>query len=242
MKNFKTIFPFFFCLAAIFIASSCEEFFKKKGQVTFGSNFHVVNCISTVTIYLDGQNIGTLSNSVDSIYDCGLKENITKEISVGKHHYKIEIRPQYGDGCTKDLSGTFTISENECKKIFIDYLQVFNKTNNCDKDVIISCEEYKTAPDDFVVVNSLKIEDDCLKVNFSASACSGSTWIVKLIDSGIVAESYPCQRSLRLSLENKEMCEAWITKEFLFNIKELQIAGNDKVFLNISGKQILYEY
>ena len=65
-----------------------------------------------------------MQNPVIGIDNCGEFENITKEISIGKHSYKVEIRPDNGAGCTKDISGTFEISENECKKIFIDYFQI----------------------------------------------------------------------------------------------------------------------
>ena len=98
---------------------------KKIGIVTFGANYHVINCVTKVTIFLDGENIGTLQNYVDAIHDCGEIGTLTKEISVGKHTYKVEIRPPTGEGCKNDITGTFTISENECEKIFIDFFQLF---------------------------------------------------------------------------------------------------------------------
>lgn len=110
------------------------------------------------------------------------------------------------------------------------------------RDVIIDLQEYRNAPNDPLVINSLKIEGDNLIIDFSASGCDGKTWVVKLIDSGMIAESYPVQRTLRLSLENKEACDAFIGKEISFNIKSLQIQGYDRVSLNVSGKNILYVY
>ena len=35
---------------------------------------------------------------------------------------------------------------------------------------------------------------------------------------------------------------AVIGKEISFDIKDLQIVGNNKVILHVSGKEILYEY
>ncbi len=81
-----------------------------------------------------------------------------------------------------------------------------------------------------------------MNIKFGASGCDGNTWIVKLIDSGEIAESYPCQRTLRLSLDNQEECEAIPTKEISFDISDLQIMGNNKVILHVSGEEILYEY
>lgn len=211
---------------------------NEEGYVTFGANYHVINCISTVTVFIDDENIGTLQQSVDTISECGEEGNLTKKIAVGKHTYRVEIR----GGCTKDIAGTFVISENKCEKIFIDYYQIFNSQSNCDQDVIINQAEYENAPNHPVSIEDMQIEDNCLRIKFASSGCSGSTWVVKLIDMGVVAESYPCQRTLRLSLDNKEACLAVIDKEMSFNIEDLQIHGDNKVLLNISGTWILYEY
>ncbi len=88
----------------------------------------------------------------------------------------------------------------------------------------------------------MKIERDCLNIRFGASGCDGDTWTVKLIDSGMIVESYLCQRTLRLSLDNNEACTAVPTKVISFNIKDLRINGNDKVILHVSYNEILYEY
>lgn len=215
---------------------------KMTGFVTFGANYHIINCISSVTIFIDNEIVGTLTNPTDTIVYCGEESNITQELTVGDHSYKIEIRPEIGTGCTKDINGTFTISENECEKIFIDYLKVFSTPSACDQSVIISPTDYQNAPNDPFSITELNITGDCLNIKFAASGCDGNTWIVKLIDSGIVAESYPCQRTLRLSLDNKEVCTAVPEKEISFDITGLQIVGNNKVLLNVSGEEILYEY
>lgn len=118
-----------------------------------------------------------------------------------------------------------------------------NRSTVCDQSVIISKDKYNSAPGDHLTIINAKLNDDCLKINFASSGCSGSSWEVKLIDSGVILYSNPPQRNLRLSLKNQELCAAVIGKEITFNVKDLQINGN-KVILNItnSGDQILYEY
>ena len=118
-----------------------------------------------------------------------------------------------------------------------------NRSTVCDQSVIISKDNYSSAPGDHLTIINAKLNDDCLKINFASSGCSGSSWEVKLIDSGVILYSNPPQRNLRLSLNNQEACAAVIGKEITFNVKDLQINGN-KVILNItnSGDQILYEY
>ena len=114
---------------------------------------------------------------------------------------------------------------------------------NCDFEILISKEQYAIAPADQLTINSLEINDNCLKINFSSGGCSGDTWELKLIDSEDILESSPPQRNLRLSLKNQELCQAYITKELTFDILDVQVDGN-KVQLNLtnSDKNILYEY
>lgn len=118
-----------------------------------------------------------------------------------------------------------------------------NNSIDYDQEVIISAVLYNSAPSDFLTINNVILTDDYLKINFSSSGCSGESWDVKLIDADVILESYPPQRNLRLSLENKELCEAYITKEITFDISKLQIDEN-QVLLNIKNfeSQVLYKY
>jgi hypothetical protein len=114
---------------------------------------------------------------------------------------------------------------------------------NCDFETVISTEQHANAPSDQLTINSLAINDNCLKINFSSSGCDGDTWELKLIDSEVVLYSFPPQRNLRLSLKNEELCKAYITKELTFDISNVQVDGN-QVQLNITNgdESILYEY
>ena len=115
---------------------------------------------------------------------------------------------------------------------------------NCDFETLISTEQYANAPSDQLNVNSIEINGNCLKINFSASGCDGNSWEVKLIDSEQIMKSNPLQRNLRLSLENNEDCTAVPGKTLTFDISELQILDDNQVYLNItnSDDQILYQY
>lgn len=114
---------------------------------------------------------------------------------------------------------------------------------NCDSKSVINAQEYGNATSAQFRINSLEIVDDCLKINFSSGGCDGNTWKVKLIDSGAILKTDPPQRNLKLLLRNEELCEAYITKEFTFDISNLKVDGN-MTQLNItnSDKTILYEY
>jgi len=118
-----------------------------------------------------------------------------------------------------------------------------DKKTGCDQSVVISSDEFQNARYDLLTINNITISGDCLTINFGSSGCDGSTWIMKLIDSEAIAESYPPQRSLRLSFINEELCDAYFTKTLSFDIKPLRVSGN-KVILHIDGynESIIYEY
>lgn len=118
-----------------------------------------------------------------------------------------------------------------------------DRATNCDRFTIVDSVQFENAPKDQVTVNSVSINNDCLKINFSASGCNGDTWEIKLIDSNGISFSLPPQRDLRLSLKNDELCDAIITKELTFDIRDLQVEGNE-LLLNIENfaDQIRYEY
>lgn len=113
----------------------------------------------------------------------------------------------------------------------------------CDQQVIISESQYNSARTDQFNTDSMKIVGDCLKLKIGASGCNGESWVVKLIDSGLLLESNPPQRNLIISFENGELCNAVIGKEMSFDISSLQVEGTP-VKLNITntGDQLLYVY
>ncbi|GEM_PF-543345 len=244
MKKYRYIISALTLIWCSIILNSCnDKDDNKTGFVTFGANYDIINSVSTATVFIDNAGIGVLNNPTDLISDCGELSNITKELPVGRHVYKVEIRPQNGNEFAKDINGIVTISEGECEKIFIDYNQIFNQNQTgCNSNVIISESEYENAPNDPFTIEHIRIDGNCIKIKFNASGCDGSTWNIKLIDSGDITGYNPYKRTLRLSLDNKEECTAVPSVEATFNIKDLQIDGNNKITLNISGEEILYVY
>jgi hypothetical protein len=115
---------------------------------------------------------------------------------------------------------------------------------SCDKEVIVSSDEYNTSPDDQVTINTVELNGDCLAINFSSSGSSGNSWELELIAPETFLLSSPPQKNLRLSLKNEELCQAYITKELTFDISEAQGSGSDILWLNIMNydDQIPYEY
>ena len=119
-----------------------------------------------------------------------------------------------------------------------------NTTSNCDLDLIICPIQFANRPNDSVEIEAVDIKGDCLNITYSASGCDGSSWTVLLIDSSVVMESFPPQRHLRLSLDNDETCDAYITKTKSYDISAIQSEEYDSIILNLDGYSgsILYEY
>lgn len=113
----------------------------------------------------------------------------------------------------------------------------------CTKEVEINPNDYQSAPTDGITIIDIHIDGDCLVVQYGASGCSGDSWDLRLIDSGVVLESDPVQRNLILSLENDEACNAYFTKEVTFDLTALQTGGGE-IQLNITNTdhEILYSY
>ena len=118
--------------------------------------------------------------------------------------------------------------------------------STCDQVVLIDNYAYNNDSSSNFTINSVEIINNCLKINFGASGCDGSSWQEKLIDSEDILESSPVQRNLIFSLENSELCLAYFTKEVSFDISSLQIDNESSLILNISNGEnnfeLLYEY
>ena len=127
------------------------------------------------------------------------------------------------------LSTTFSCQESE------------NQSITCDKTVIIDNNLYKNGPDGYFFFNDVYIEDDCLIIEFSASGCSGESWELALFDAGVVKESYPVQRDIRMSLKNNEDCLAIFTRTVSFNLIPLR-NDDPRIYLNLKDWDELLEY
>ncbi len=114
----------------------------------------------------------------------------------------------------------------------------------CDATVVVDNSAYQTAETSFYSLASGEIEGDCLSVNIAASGCSGSSWVLTLVDSEDIAESMPPQRYLKLSLFNNEACLAVFNKEQSFDLTLLRIEGVNEILLNIEDfpEQLIYTY
>jgi len=118
-------------------------------------------------------------------------------------------------------------------------------TNSFDvhQTIIVDSELFINAPDDDFDFANAEIIGDSLKLTIRYGGGCGDVEI-KLIDSGAIMESYPVQRNIRLSLKDKDLCKALLTKVISFNLIPVRVSDNQKVSLNLAGWEspLLYEY
>jgi hypothetical protein len=116
-------------------------------------------------------------------------------------------------------------------------------SGDCDETAILDHDRYVKSPDGMYAILEASIADDCLTIKFGASGCDGSSWTIGLIDSEDVIEPQPPQRFIKLELENLETCLAFFTTEVSFDIRNLQVDGNE-VILNLKNfdTPISYKY
>lgn len=113
----------------------------------------------------------------------------------------------------------------------------------CDYNVVVDAQLYEKGTSSFFTLSDVNIVEDCLTLSVTSSGCSGDSWKFKLVDSGVIAESYPVQRYMRLLLTNNELCDAVITKKVSFNLTPIR-TGEHKVIIHLKNwdESLLYTY
>ena len=127
---------------------------------------------------------------------------------------------------------------------FIKKSAFVEKTDTCSVKAIESENIYANGPAAQHFIESVKLTNDCLYISYTSSGCSGDSWEVQLVDEGVVMESLPVQKNIRLSLTNEEDCQAVFKKELWVDLSPLQVSSESKINFNLEGwnDQILYEY
>lgn len=107
--------------------------------------------------------------------------------------------------------------------------------SGCQKAVVVDKDLYDNTITNNYGITSAVITGNCLEIKFSASGCSGDTWVVDLVDAKMVAESNPPQRKLRMKLANDEICTAMPAKTVTFDLTPLRLANTHSIILSLEG-------
>lgn len=130
-----------------------------------------------------------------------------------------------------------------CTVLFMGCSSSDDNGTVCDNEALINENRYEQAPRQGIFIKNATINGNCLQVNFEASGCDGSTWLIDLVDSGRVAFSLPAQRFIAIDLVNNEACLAVVDTTLSFDLNSLQLSG-DEIILNLQGwsEKISYRY
>lgn len=103
-----------------FFATGCEKSTEENmGNVSFGVNTHVINCIAVAEVFIDNKSQGLIPGYCDTIINCDSVNTLNIEISEGKHSYYIELKEQ-SSSCYNEQAGDFEVKDDECVKVFFD--------------------------------------------------------------------------------------------------------------------------
>lgn len=123
-----------------------------------------------------------------------------------------------------------------CKKDTID-----TASDICEQKLIVDSKLFDDAPNDDFTFNSVGIEGDCMTVSFSyGGGCEELK--VKLIDSESEGFSLPPTRFLRLSLDDDDNCEAWVTEEISFDLTPLRRGDSGEFYIDLQGWDGVLKY
>ncbi|APY07806.1 hypothetical protein BWZ20_05630 [Winogradskyella sp. J14-2] len=116
--------------------------------------------------------------------------------------------------------------------------------SDCVSFALIDGFSYENAATSPHVINNVTLNEDCLIVSATATACDGSTWTMQLMDSGEIEESNPPERFVKFFLINDESCLAEISRTTSFDLSTLQIEGENEIIINIDNypDPITYSY
>ena len=114
-------------------------------------------------------------------------------------------------------------------------------STTCDNVVLIDEKKYESSVSDKFTLLGARIIESCLIVQIHYGGGCGDVTL-DLIDAGVIMESEPLQRKIKLVLDDQDNCEALVTKVFTFDISSLKLNLNNNILLRLDGweKPILY--
>lgn len=103
---------------------------------------------------------------------------------------------------------------------------------------------YDTIRSDNHTILDAVVDGDCLQITFSAAGCDGKSWKTSMVAATTVTDPLPLSKSLKLGLENDELCMAVITRTISFDLSLLKIWGTGEIALVLPGwnGELRYSY
>jgi hypothetical protein len=113
----------------------------------------------------------------------------------------------------------------------------------CEKKVAIDSFQYGSDTTQTFIINSAKIEGNCISINYKFTGCDYVFGV--LIDEGIVMDTTsPIQRNLRLIIPNADTCLRNFSQQINFDLTPTEVSGKERIQFNLQGWEmpIIYKY
>lgn len=105
-----------------------------------------------------------------------------------------------------------------------------NNDSVCDYVVVIDQQLYEEASPSAYTITNAEINDDCLVITIGASGCDGGSWQTTLVSDLPVEAGGTGGSALSLKLTNLEVCEAYLTRTFSFDLSIISDENINTVF------------
>jgi len=109
--------------------------------------------------------------------------------------------------------------------------------------IIEDAQRYELSPEDEFILDTLWMENDLLYAGVQYGGGCGEAHFA-LLTSGSILKSDPPQVMLKLSLDDKDPCEALVYEELCYDISFLQKWDPDSVIIRLKGfdNAWIYQY
>ncbi len=116
---------------------------------------------------------------------------------------------------------------------------------DCDFATLINPNLFENASSAYFDFTNISIDGDCMQISFGANGCGADTFDIRLIDSGVIMESFPPQRRLRFVIQNTDIytCPAYFEESLSFDLTPIQV-DEGVLMLTIEDypEQVEYEF
>ncbi len=120
---------------------------------------------------------------------------------------------------------------------FVDFSGEFNvplKFNSCGDEIVINQQLHEVIKGGPITITDADINAGCLQFEFTRSG-GCEDLMTSVYDSGVIENTDPPQRYLRLVDRSEDACESLVSEKEGFSLELLKIPGKDHIILNIEG-------
>ncbi len=115
-----------------------------------------------------------------------------------------------------------------------------SEEERCGTVPVIDSELFENTPTSHYQIRGATIRRGCLEVNLAASGCDGRRWEVRLIENNDPEELYPDVKFLKIEFISFEDCEAYIYKNYQFNLSMGTYKDDIKIRLEGWDRDLIY--